>query len=110
MAYVVRFVESLSQVLRPHLGEVAMALVATLLVVYGNEINAAVKRRVIAWPFVVRLAVFVLLCAVGYGAIIIFVSPLVAKGLARLGGVWLAPLVAAAFLVVGILAERKRQV
>jgi len=110
MNIVLSLVGRLSSALRPHVRGVALAIVAALLVVYGNDINRAVKRRFRDRPFVVRTAVFVLLSAFGYGALTVYAAPVLARWLAGLSGAWLAPVVLAAFLALGVLAERKHQI
>ena len=40
-----QLLNNLGMMIRPHFYEIAMMIVATLLVIYGNEINKMVKRR-----------------------------------------------------------------
>lgn len=94
---------------RQHLGEIALALVATLLVIYGDDLNRFVKRQLRTYPRLVRLIGFVLMCAFGYGALTVLFTPILASWLAMVNTRWLAPLVAGVFLLVGWLAERKHQ-
>lgn len=96
----------LSSLIRPHLAFVAAALVATLLVIYGNNINRAVWNLVRGAHFLVRTAVFVALCAFGYGALTVFLIPFVIRVLRSAGPYWLAPIVIIIFILVGWLAEK----
>jgi hypothetical protein len=96
-----------SEALRPHLFQIAIALSATVLAIFGNDINRAVKRLVNKHPFVVRAIVFVLLVAFAYGAATLYLSSLLARGLAWLDDRSLAAVVIVAFVLVGILAEQK---
>lgn len=93
-----------------YLTEIALALIATLLVIYGSEINGLIKRQVRNLPYLARLLSFVLMCAFGYGAATIFLTPLAAHWLGQLPTQWLFPAVLLIFLVVGWLAERKNQI
>ena len=71
----------------------------TLLVVFGDEINGFVKKRIRSSNFVIRTAAFVMLCVFGYGLL----------ATAGASAVRSLPLtVIAAFIVMGMLAERKR--
>jgi len=51
----------------------------------------------------------VLLCAFGYGALTLFLTPLVAKQLTALSNLWLPWVSLAVFVLLGMLAQRKRQ-
>ena len=96
--------------LRPHLMTVALMIVATLLVLYGNNVNAAVKRQIQHYHFVLRTFIFILLCAFGYGLLTSLLTPFVASQLASLSNFTLFPVVLTLSITLGILAERKRQV
>lgn len=48
---------------------------ATLLVLFGPAINAWVQQRIGSLNFVFRTLLFVLICAVGYGLAMVFVTP-----------------------------------
>lgn len=93
-----------------HLSSIALALVATLLVIYGNQINLFVKRLLKPYPRLLRILGFVLMCAFGYGLLTVLLTPLLASWLSKVGIKWIAPLVLGVFLLVGWLAERKHQV
>lgn len=95
-----------SGLIRPHVTFVASALVATLLVIYGNNLNRAVWTMVRGAHFLVRTLVFVALCAFGYGALTVFLIPFVRRLLLGIGPLWLAPVVLLIFILVGWLAEK----
>lgn len=96
-----------SQWLYPWLGEIAMAIMATLLVIYGGTINRMVKRQISGLHIIIRTVVFILLCAFGYGALLIFVTPLLSQWLALVGMVYLGPMILGIFISLGIIAEKK---
>lgn len=96
--------------LRPHITTIAFMVVATLLVLYGNNINALVKRNILHFHVVVRVIIFILLCAFGYGLLTTWLTPFVASQLASLPNHYLSPIVAIITIALGVLAERKRQV
>lgn len=98
-----------SQWLYPWLGEIAMAIMATLLVIYGETVNRMVKRQVSGMHFLFRTLIFILLCAFGYGALLVFVTPMLSKWLAAVGMTFLGPLVVGIFIILGIIAEKKNR-
>lgn len=97
---------TLSRWSRSHLYDIALAIMATLLVLFGPGINAWVQRNTASLNFIVRTLVFVLLCAVGYGLLIVFATPYMAKGLGYFNNFTLAPVLLLVFFVIGILADR----
>lgn len=96
--------------LRPHVSAIAFMIVATLLVLYGNTINGLVKRAISHYHFVVRVLIFILLCAFGYGLLTTLITPFVASQLASLPNLYLSPVVVIITVALGVLAERKKQV
>ena len=98
----------LSIYMKPHLSFIATAFTTALLVIYGDYINRAVKKRVRQHHFLVRTAIFILLFSVGYGLLTAWVTPAVRYLLLYFGDAYFAPAVILAFVALGILAERKR--
>jgi cell division protein FtsW (lipid II flippase) len=94
---------------RPYLSMVALMVVATLLVLYGNNVNAAVRRQIQHYHFIVRTLIFILLCAFGYGLLTTLLAPFLATQLASVSNYYLGPLVVIITIALGVLAERKRQ-
>lgn len=93
-----------------HMDNITLALVATLLVVYGDHINRFVKKALRPYPRILRIIVFVMMCAFGYGFLTVLLTPVLANWFAMVSVKWLAPLVAAAFLWIGWIAEKKNHV
>ena len=56
--------------------------------------------------FILRTLIFVLLCAVGYGLLIVLATPYLAKGLGLFNNFTLAPMLILVFFIIGILADR----
>ncbi|MCG5535898.1 DUF3392 domain-containing protein [Ectothiorhodospira mobilis] len=96
--------------LRGYVSQLALAFVATLLVIYGSDINRTVKGAVRTWPRIMRLLAFVVMCVFGYGALTVLITPWIARGLSQVDTFWLAPVVIGGFLLLGWLAERKNQI
>ncbi len=99
----------LSEWIRPHLAVIAMALVATILVLYGADLNRFIKKRIGHLHFALRLLLFVLLCSFGYGLLLILGSLALAWLLAQISSTALFLAVVLLFLAIGFLAERKHQ-
>jgi hypothetical protein len=97
---------TLSRWSRSHLYDISLAIMATLLVLFGPGINAWVQRSTASMNFILRTLIFVLLCAVGYGLVIVFVTPMLAKGLGHFNNFTLAPVLILVFFIIGILADR----
>lgn len=95
-----------SQWLRPYSANMAVAFVATLLVIYGDTINRTLRVIVKPYPMVLRITAFILLCTLGYGAITVWGSGQVAQLMYKIPDVYFALVVVFSFIVLGILAER----
>ncbi len=96
-----------SALFRPHLSFLATALVASLLVIFGADINRAVRGLVRKAHFVLRTLVFVILCALGYGFLTVQGGLWLARGVASIDAHVQGIIVVIAFLAVGWLAERR---
>jgi hypothetical protein len=107
MSALTSLLSDLSSLCVPHLSFIASAIIATILVIFGERINKAVWTLVKGAHFIIRTLVFILLCAFGYGAIAVFLVPLVKKALLFSGSLWLGPVVVVVFILVGWLAEKQ---
>lgn len=101
-------ITELAQYVRPNTGEIAVALIATFLVISGGAINAMVRTLVQHQPVWLRVAVFILLCAVGYGLLSAWLTGLIYGYLRGLSNGMFLLQVSAAFIIIGVLAERSR--
>ena len=100
---------NLGMMIRPHFYELAMMIIATLLVIYGAEVNRMVKRQVAHWHFVFRTLVFIVVCAFGYGWLTVWFTPVLAGWLSLIPLHLLAVSTIGILFFLGFLAERKRQ-
>lgn len=100
---------SLSRLVTQHLETIAAALSATFFFIYGGTIHGLLRKSMQKYHFLVRLVVFTLLCAFVYGLLTVYTAVLLEKILACLGPLYLAPIVIGLFLLIGFLAERKKQ-
>ncbi|HEJ3578014.1 TPA: DUF3392 domain-containing protein [Pseudomonas aeruginosa] len=106
MDYALDLIATLSRWSRSHLSDISLAIMATLLVLFGPTINAWVQQRIGSLNFVFRTLLFVLICAVGYGLAMVFVTPWLAKGLGYFNNYTLAPVLLLVFFVIGMIADR----
>jgi len=100
------FLLTLSSWIKPYNQDISLAIVATLLVIFGNSINRAVRRSVRNYWIIVRVTAFIALCTFGYGAITVWVVPLLAKALLWLPAAYYGACIVAGFIVLGLMAER----
>ncbi|MDP2246446.1 DUF3392 domain-containing protein [Pseudomonas sp.] len=99
-------IATLSRWSRGHLHEIALAIMATLLVLFGPGINAWVQRSIGGLNFIFRTLIFVLICAVGYGLAMVFITSWLAQGLGHFNNYTLAPVLLLVFFLIGVLADR----
>ena len=97
---------NLSRWSRGHLSDIALAIMATLLVLFGPGINAWIRRSLGGLNFFIRTLLFVLVCVAGYGLAIIFLTPWLASGLGYFNNYTLAPVLLLSFFLIGVLADR----
>ncbi|WP_299012862.1 DUF3392 domain-containing protein [uncultured Photobacterium sp.] len=110
MNTVIAYLADGGQFMRPWLAEIATAMIACLLVIFGSDINRILRRHLACTNFIVRTLVFVLVNAFGYGFLSISVSPWLAKQLGNIPSQWLFCVVVATFLFVGAWAQRNKAI
>ncbi|NRB39022.1 MAG: DUF3392 family protein [Pseudomonadales bacterium] len=96
--------------LLPHLKLICVAKISTLLVIYGDTLNKYIKTNIRAMNFVLRVIVFVMVCTFAYGGLLAFVAPLLAQLLAKIPLLYLSPCIITGFIVIGLLAERRKYI
>jgi undecaprenyl pyrophosphate phosphatase UppP len=96
--------------IQPYHDDIALAIVATLLVIYGDDINKFVKKNIGKKPLMVRMLAFIALCTFGYGYLTVQLTNIVQRFLTQFNPVYLPLLVLGALFFFAFLAERKNQV
>jgi hypothetical protein len=109
-AVVVELLTEFGQWLRTYQYQVALAIIATLLVIFGNNINSAIKRLIIKQHFIVRTSIFILVCAFGYGLLTVWLTNLLAQQLAKVPNLYLLPVVFIIFFTLGMYAQKQRHI
>ncbi len=100
----------LGQWFRPFQYQCAMALIATILVIFGNDINSAIKQLVRKQHFIIRTLIFVLVCAIGYGLATVWLTGLLSAQLAKVPDRYILPVVIISFTALGSYAQRQRHI
>ena len=101
---------ALSRALSPYYTEMSIMLMATILVVYGDIINGHVKRILAPYHFIIRVSLFVVLCAFGYGALTLYGAPFLKHVIAYMPWQYQGAGFVASFMLIGFLAERRRYI
>ncbi|MFY8272765.1 DUF3392 family protein [Pseudoalteromonas sp. SSDWG2] len=99
----------LGQWLSPYLGDIALVFVVCIIGLYAGDVIKAIKKIVAGKHFLLRTLVFVLVSAFGLGVLTLWVSPFMAQALMLFGTTYLPLTALAAFILVGVLADRKSQ-
>ncbi|CCN71938.1 DUF3392 domain-containing protein [Vibrio nigripulchritudo] len=94
----------------PYLTEISTAVVACGLVVFGSDINRTLRRVLAGHHFIIRTFAFILINAFGFGLFIVKVSPMLSDWLKQIDRSWLVLGLLLWFTLVGIWAQRNRQV
>lgn len=94
--------------IRPYTSGISFALVATTLIIFGGAINNFVRNLVKRWNVVLRVMVFILLCAIGYGVLAAWLTGVVQGQLRQLPSLTYLLVVGGAFIALGVVAERSR--
>ena len=88
--------------------EISLAFVATCLVLFGDNINAFVSRRVKNYFFIIRIFIFILLCAVGYGLMTVTLQPVIHNLFLKIPRDYSFVFVIFCFIYLGFVADRRR--
>jgi glucose uptake protein GlcU len=110
MDWIQSVLTQLSQWTQPYYSEIALTILATILVVYGDVFNKHIKRMISPYHFVIRTIVFVLICAFGYGLFVVFATPYVKQLILWIPNLYRGLTVVLVFLILGYLAEHRRYI
>jgi hypothetical protein len=110
MYYIYDVLVEVGDVIRPYSDDIALALVASLLVIAGGDINRYIKNLISSAHFLVRMSIFIAVCTFGYGALTVLLTNIITTQLAVLPAMYLPLAVIVCFAALGIYAERKKQV
>ncbi|GAA5137597.1 DUF3392 domain-containing protein [Thalassotalea piscium] len=100
----------LGQGFRQYQYQTALAIIATLLVIFGNDINNALRQLVRNQHFIVRSLIFVVVCAFGYGLLTVYLTSLLNQQLNKIPSLYIVPSVISIFLLLGMYAQKQRHI
>ena len=106
----IELLATLSEWVKPYQSQIAVAIVTTLLVIYGDVINKQIKRWLKPYHFMVRTVIFVLVCTFGYSMLVIALAPVVTEILKQIPWPYLPLGVLAMAIVLGYLADKRRYI
>ncbi len=107
LSFITDLINSLSGLMKTYLNEIVLSMVATLLVIYGNDILAFVKKQIGSLKLFLRITLFILFCAFGLAFLTSFLTPLISQTVGQVDAIWLPVVVIATYYILGILAQRK---
>lgn len=90
--------------------EVALAAVATALIIFGEDINSIVRRALKPFHFFVRFLGFILLCALGYGFLTVYATRFLTQSLHQVNLIYVPLLVGGIFIGLALFASKRNQV
>lgn len=100
----------LGQWFRAYQYQSALAMVATVLVIFGNDINNAIRKLIKTQHFIIRSLVFVLVCTFGYGFATVWLTRLLSEQLAQIPNSYIVLVVAGIFIGLGMYAQKQRHI
>lgn len=96
--------------IRTHINDITLGLVATSLVVFGDDINNMLRSLLKKQHLLLRLIAFILLCSLGYSALAVSLTPLLKQLLLSLNDWQLLTFVIGSFLILALIAQKQRRV
>ncbi len=96
--------------LRSQLPQISFGIIATILIIYGNNINRFFKKILKRYNFFIRILGFVIVCSFVYGALTLVGVNIFRNLLYKIDRNMLAPVLFLALIFIGILADRKKQI
>ncbi len=107
LSFIVDLINSLSSLMKTYLNEIVLSMVATLLVIYGNDILFFVKKQIGSLKIFLRISLFVAFCAFGFAFLTSFLTPLISQTVGQVDALWLPIVVIASYYLLGVAAQRK---
>jgi len=110
MNFISSILIDLGGMIRPYNSDIALAFVASILVIVGGDINRYIKGLIRSAHFLIRISVFIAVCTFGYGALTILLTKILTTQLNALSSLHLPWVILVSFFALGIYAEQKRQI
>lgn len=97
----------LSAWMKGYLNEIVLSIVASLLVIYGDNIMRVLREQLGGLKLFLRFTLFVLFCAFGFSFLTSIASPFISNWLAQAPPVFLPLIIVMIYYFIGYLAQRK---
>ncbi|WP_394134587.1 DUF3392 domain-containing protein [Aliivibrio fischeri] len=110
MNQIVSFFNTLGSYLTPYLSDISVAMIACALVMLGGDINRALRAFLAGKHFLIRTCAFIGINAFGYGLLIVKASPFLTSALRSIQPAFMLAIVFSTFIIIGIWAQKNRQV
>ncbi len=107
LALLIDFISPIAEWLQDYLYEIGLAMVSTLLVIYGSDILGLIKKQIGGVQPFLRLTLFIIICAFGFAFLTSFLTPLLFGLLHQVDVIWLPLIVLISFYLIGFLARKK---
>jgi len=101
------FILPIAKWLQSYLYEIGLAMVSTLLVIYGSDILGLLKKQIGGVQPFLRLTLFIIFCAFGFAFLTSFLTPLITGLLHQIDVIWLPLIIVFTFYAIGFLARKK---
>lgn len=106
MDTLLELIADLSRWSRGNLHGISLALLATLLVLFGPAVNRWLRLRSGRLNVVLRTLLFGLVCVGGYGLAMVWLPAWIARGLDQFDNHTLGPLLLLVWVLLGAIAQR----
>ncbi|EHN69994.1 DUF3392 domain-containing protein [Aliivibrio fischeri] len=110
MNQILSFFNTLGSYLTPYLSDISVAMIACALVMLGGDINRALRAFLAGKHFLIRTCAFISINAFGYGLLIVKASPFLTSALRSIQPAFMLAIVFSTFIIIGIWAQKNRQV
>ncbi|MCE7553542.1 DUF3392 domain-containing protein [Aliivibrio fischeri] len=110
MNQILSFFNTLGSYLTPYLSNISVAMIACALVMLGGDINRALRAFLAGKHFLIRTCAFIGINAFGYGLLIVKASPFLTSALRSIQPAFMLAIVFSTFIIIGIWAQKNRQV
>jgi len=93
--------------LKGNLYQIVLSMVATILVIYGNNIMNILKQQIGSLKLFLRITLFVVFCAFGFSFITSIAAPFLSGFLAKSDPLYLPFIIIFIYYGLGFLAQKK---
>lgn len=107
LSFITDLITLTSDWMKSYLNEIVLSMVATLLVIYGNDIMLFFKKQIGGLKLFLRITLFVAFCAFGFAFLTSFLTPLMSQTIGQVDKLWLPFIVIASYYLIGLAAQKK---